>query len=505
MRTSFPTAPLILLAATTLASEPAADEPEVDFEALGRSFVEEHCPDGSVCPLDDVLKRHYKRADVGAFDVFFPSSGLADGRQADLFAEAVAGLFEAQRALVDWLAEDPAVARELADDVELVTKWIRKWRTKDVKSAADSDEEALWSAMQVDAEISDALARIRAVFDRADELLGIDPRHDRRPRLLLCPRRRDFVETVGFMGLSDDALREEYWADGVEEWTYLWWGWTVILALEYSPWSGFDPEFRAGKPMNELSKTGLVEHTNQQALKVLFYHWFAREDPRHEEKGLAINLAIEVSGSANTLDGEGRITTTGAATAPYSRFVPGGNPNGGVLPAISAAPFNTVVTSEWRKGDGEDFFVGPLRKGQKEGAKVASKERDDPKARDPLAHFLLKSREGGKHVVSAPFFGPAASQQQYPPAEFMNDYRELYRSYLTCFLYWLRTHGAGSAEDSAASFRKLVRGMDELNAERTFDQLVEEVYGVPISAANDSVDSLEWQFLGWLPKGRVSR
>ena len=72
------------------------------------------------------------------------------------------------------------------------------------------------------------------------------------------------------------------------------------------------------------------------------------------------------------------------------RFVPGGNSEGGVLPVVPAAPYDTIVESQWRKGHGTDSFAEPLQEGQSAGAKAAKKQKH-ARAKDKLAHFVLQS------------------------------------------------------------------------------------------------------------------
>jgi len=59
-----------------------------------------------------------------------------------------------------------------------------------------------------------------------------------------------------------------------------------------------------------------------------------------------------------------------------------------------------------------------------------------------------------------PFFGPNASEQEYPPPQFLIDYAEFYRSYKIAFLYWLENYGdSASKEASEAKFRTLIRSL----------------------------------------------
>jgi len=149
--------------------------------------------------------------------------------------------------------------------------------------------------------------------------------------------------------------------------------------------------------------------------------------------------------------------------------------------------------------EGKDHFLGTLHRGQREGAKSAAKEKV-ARYKDELAHFLLKS-DNGKCVVSTPFFGVAAALQQYPAQDFLTDYGEFFRAYKSGFHHWLRVAGdPASPEASAAKFRQLLQRLDDLRDGKTFAQLAEEIYGVPISSASGDVESLEWRFLAYLEK-----
>ena len=125
-----------------------------------------------------------------------------------------------------------------------------------------------------------------------------------------------------------------------------------------------------------------------------------------------------------------------------------------------------------------------------------------PRHKDRSAHFQLVS-DRGKHVVSAPFFGEYANLQQYPPQEFLIDYGEFFRAYKSGFFHWLRWSGGGDdADESLANFRELMGTLANLKDGKTFEQAVEEIYGLPLSGADETTDSLEWRFLAFLENGR---
>jgi hypothetical protein len=302
----------------------------------------------------------------------------------------------------------------------------------------------------------------------------------------------------GYGGLIDPAQKALTWLDDAASWAQFWLGWDLVLALQYAPWTGFDPTFETAQPMSRIGPGVMEQHVVQQGMIALLRVCRPNAPEMREDSALAMLLTIAACGEIGTIEGAGGVSSSGAQTNPYERFVPGGNPNGGTLPGHSAQGLSGLVENRWRKGHGADAFRGPLREGQKEAAKILKKD----KSADPLANFVLTKEDGtGEHAVHAPFFGPHANEQEYPPADFLVDYAEFYRSYKTCFLDWIMTQGAGAdAAANAAKWSELLSGMNTLDGSKSFDQLVLEVYGVPISAKDGSVDSLEWRFLRALPK-----
>jgi hypothetical protein len=496
-------AALAMPAAATAAAQ-GAPPPASYLPALGRAFVAEHCPDGvepRACEFDAVLAETYAHARLGAFEVWYPARFLSEKKKAEDLHEIAGALLGLQRRWVEVMGADREGAPGVLADLVTLEAWVQGWNPAELGKLANArDARELFAALEAGEGVEAAAQRLREALE-APETLGMAPQHtDGAVDLVISPTRRDFMELVGYLGLVDEEFQRVNWTAGVEQWTQCWSGTKLLLCLEYAPWSGFDPEFRQGISVRKWApKTGLAQHVLQQAGEALLFRCFNQSELHLIEKGLATNLVVDVVGEANALDGDGGISNSGAATAPYERFVPGGNSSGGTLPAVPAAPMDAVVEGPWRQGHGKDRFVAVLRAGQKEGAKTAAKERSNPQSKDKLAHFLLKGRS--KHVVSAPFYGTHANAKPYPPAEFLNDYREFFRAYNTCFLDWLRHRAAGTAERSAERFRELLRALSVPEETPAFHEAVERVYGVALSAENGESQSLEWRFLKWLAEG----
>jgi len=475
------------------ASAQAPDDPLVDFEALGQAFVAEHCGGDAPCALDAVLaERGF--VDVGPFRVFFPRDMLVDKERVEHLKQAVLGLYAGCESWVTW----QGAGDKLPDVDKPLKKWASKWKPlKEKELASKPDARELFELVDTGDDVRAAFADLVALCDSKDDLSLVIP-EGRQMRLILAPTRKEFMRWIGYGGLIDASMQHANWVEGAESWAQFWQGLDLVLALEYAPWDGFDPTFERAQPMERIGKGVLAQHVVQQSMIALLFSSRPNIGVTREDGALAMLLTIDACGEINTIEGAGGVSSSGARTSPYEKFVPGGNPNGGTLPGRSAAQLSGLVENHWREGHGADAFREPLKEGQKEAAKELKKD----KTADPVANFMLTKEDGtGAHFVHAPFFGPHANEQEYPPAAFLVDYAEFYRSYKTCFMDWVRQHGAGDDEAAnAEKWAELLAGLNKLDGSITFDQLIEQVYGVPISGKDGSTDSLEWRFLRALPK-----
>jgi hypothetical protein len=489
-----------LLAATPLAAQPPLAAGEIAFRELGAAFVETHCPKDAnalSCPLESVIAEHFVVVRLGAFELAFPLDFLGGQRRLEVQQLASAAL-DLQERWVQRFGREPATLAAVQAEIATLRPWVDSWTKNDLGGLARGPAGDLLDLLEADPAVREASGRFAPMLLAADKMY-LAPQYTPCLRLLMCPTRREFMEMVGYIGLSLPARQKDLWNAGIDEWTQFWVDKTVVVALEYAAW-GDDPQFNTGLAMNKFDKDGLRQHFVQQAAGALLFTSLNRIDMTLFEKGLAVNLTIELCGRANTIDGEGSISSTGATTAPYERFVPGGNAAGGSLPAISASAFDMIVENHWRKGKGADLFVEPLRDGQKAGSKRAQKDRQNPLWKDETAHFELHSDDGKKLLVSAPFLGQPSRDKPYVDKDFLNDMREFYRSYQSCFLAWLERDGKPEAEASALAFRELLARVAAPGGQ-TVDAAVEQVYGVPLSSAEPG-EALEWRFLAWLAEQR---
>lgn len=471
----------------------------IDFERLNDGFVERHCGEkDQECSTEAVLARDYLNLRLGVFDVYWPREALVKAEDAEQCTAILSGLAQLQSDLVGWLALEPELAQSIHADFATVTTWLGESKPKDFLKVAKEPDPGLPAAAKAPQPVVEALGRLAEVLvDR--ERLGIAPQYVENVGLVICNERLPFMEWIGHLGTEDADWKSIHWNEGANDWTQYWKGPTMFLALQYAPFSGFDPSFSSSMDPKKLDKDGLRQHVLNQAARALLFRWFNQPDFAPLERALAANLVIGVSGQIAVLDGEGMIRSSGATSAPYSRFVPGGMSSGGVLPPAPAGGMDTLVNSKWREGKGQDHFVGALRKGQKDGAKLASKDRSNPLREDENVHFTIDSdQSGAKWVAHAPFMGPYASLQAYPEPEFLNDYREFFKSYQTAFHHWLSTvaePAEGTREEAYAAF---LRELGTPDYTGSIGDALEKAYGLPVSGPNSETDSLEFRFLAWI-------
>ena len=497
---------LACLAASSSAAGGDEKPSGIPFEGLAKAYVERHCkaPAATPCPVDEVRAAHYAHGVFGIVDLAYPAAALGDKQNAEDLKAIVAALLQMQSRWIDWVARPEAGAAK--EDLAALGKWVAGWKPASLAKAKAAQDKDLFALLE-------APEDVRAAAKRARDLLldpkatVVVPRERRLVRLLLAPTRREFFELAGYAGLVDPELRKQLWTPSTEQWTNFWLGWNLVLALEYPPWKE-DPKYEAGLSMNKFDADGMVQHVVQQSMLALLWLAYGEGDSHHLQQAIALEAAIAVCGEGNALEGDGGISISGGTSTPYERFVPGGASSGGTLPPMPVVGAGVMTQGTWREGRGADHFVGPLRKGQKNGAKLVFK--DPPKhlesevVRDKSAHFQLTGSDGAsKHVVSAPFLGSQANARPYPPVSFLIDYREFFRAYRTAFVHWLETQGdPAGPKESAAKFGELLR---RLYAEReggNLDANVAAVYGMPLSGKTGEEKSLEWRFLEWLEKGR---
>jgi hypothetical protein len=393
---------------------------------------------------------------------------------------------EAQDTWLQWLDEGGAEVEDLRDDAKAVLKWIDGQKAKRIAQAAERRSGDSPGVLDTDEDEEALLARFAAAM-RSGAALGVERADGKPSRLVLLPRRTDFVEYVCFAGWLYPTWRSGYWNDGLSSWTHCRIGNEALaIALQYAdpgmPWE-------EGLPMNDRTPTGLRQQIAQLAAQQLFDAYYGARIPAAFASGLAMNMVIDRYGEVITrVDGD----LSGNRTGAIESFVRGGQSEGGVLGVNRA-------DSRWRQDDGKYRFVRALRKAQKEG--FEANKRD---AEDRVSSFLLVAGPGDDgRVVEAPFLG--GGEPPKLPDKYTGDFAELMRSYGCAFAFWMKTEAGGRGKDSPHKFVEFLSALADPHAP-AFSQLVEQVYGEPLSDSRDmTAECLEGEFLAWIAKQKSAR
>jgi hypothetical protein len=425
-----------------------------------------------------ILEQRFAHLALGLFDVRLPPRGLQEARSLRELSLTLRALLRLQQGWAGWVA---AGAGEplLAGEVELLSDWLEGWSVKSFAAGELEGQDLLGFAP----EAVQGAGRTLTASLRAGKPLGAASELEGAP-LAFFPDRGEFVEFACLTGLLDPGLRPAAWAGGLTTWLEFDARGTRLVALQFAqPRSPGD--YRNGVSVGDRNPLALSEHATQVAGRLLLERVYRGALDPALSSAFANELVISIYGELDTrIDGDVRSRSSQATSV----FIPGGNPNGGSLPATSAE-------TRWRGTKGKDHFLGVLSQVQRQSGKKAGAGA----AR--LASFVLLSDTGSeKHVAQAPFLGSGAKA---PPGQFFGDYLELVRAYGVGFLHWLRTE-AGGKKESGVRFAELLAGLGAASTGEELDLLFRRVYGLPLSASSTEKllepPTLEGQFLAWLAK-----
>ncbi len=494
----------LLLAALTAAPLPNDEKPELDYGALAQAFLDRHGVTGArsgMIGLADVLddNEHYMAVRVGLFDVRVPRAPIAeDTDRAAMFGDCVSALVELQRHWYAWNAREDSDFGARMDDFDTLAGWIDSWNGHKISSFAKSDDKDFMDRLRPGDRQREAHGRIEELMSTG-EFLGLALEAEPTTQILFLPGRMDFLEFMCFSGWNDANARATYWKSGIEQWTSFWNENTQCVAMEYPTYPVDMEHPEKGADMNELEKTGLLQHTSEKAAASMFWRYYGTNDALFLEAALAQNLTIAAFGENNVRTGAPVYKNAGGSTSAYEVFVPGGNSTGGTLPARGAITIIDIPL--WREDKGDDYYVAALKKAMKYGVKHARKAHDERKGDDRIHFQIHGPKKADKDYVSAPFFGAAAANKELPPTEYLEDYEEFFRAYRAAFFHWLQTRAVDGEEECARRFAALTRRLASRDAETTLEQVVSELYAAPLSSADMEADTLESRFLTWVKKG----
>jgi len=475
---------------------------KIDFAQLADSYVTEYEARDAIT-LEDVLDGpHYARVTLGTLDLRYPVSYLRDGARAKQFKSIAETLCVFQGEWMKWKDIERDGYPQAVADLKAVSKWVHGWSTRALSKASGGDAGTLYDQLGAKDDVVEAATRLAAFLGPDEEawlMLG-DVN-----RMVFAPDRRHFLELVALAGYLNSNYRQYYWADSWAGQPAVWIDWTHVIALEDTPWPvDLDHPFQ-GADISARDSTLFDQRIVDRAAATMMRAYFYKNGAHFFESALNTNLVIATIGKNDLYveDWSNEMSWTGSTTQGESRFVPGGNPQGGTLPKKSAGlgsvSADADTTPRWRKGGGENYFVADLRAGQKDGAKEAAKDKQNPLRDSKIANFqLLRVEDGSTAVVTAPFFGPDQDTKELPPLEFLDDYEEFFRAYRSAFMHWMQTEALNSEEESRIKFAQLIQKQASRSEDTPFVEVVEDVYGTPLS--DGTPECFEQRFLVWLSK-----
>jgi len=457
----------------------------LDHAALGRRFLERYeTPDAPSAEFDPrtfdlgrLLERNFLHVRLGLYELYTPARSTPQALdELQRLAGALLAAQERWLAILEPAAGDPA---EVRDDLRLLERWVEGWSTKTLVALAQAGGCELLAGLEARDDVHEAARRFSDYMVSA-AALGIQREGGEVEPLVLCPERGLFTEFLCFGALLYEHLASVFWQPGVEDWTQFTLDQYTVCATSYAAPRRSPGDYRSGVAMSARSATGLEQQIVQLATNALVSNYFGERVPPSLAGAMAVNLVIDLYGECNTrVDGDLRARRTDAREI----FVPGGNPDGGILPP-------NLADSRWRDGHGQDRFTAVLKAAM-----------TPHRGKAPASFQLQDDSERRQMTLAAPFLGSHGDATAVPEA-FFGDQLEFLRSYRTGFLAWLQARGAGSSKASRVAYARLLvelaRNADPGQLERVF----ETVYGAPLSAPGDALgkDTLEGQYLLWLEK-----
>ena len=454
--------------------------------ALSRAGMAEIAP--HAFSFEEFLHAGFLHVRLGIYDLYLPAGDELEAEELEHYRDMALTLLDAQRTWLEWLAPEVKGTREPLADLKKVQRWVSGWKIDRLPRAATAGQRELLEALKAKKDIGQSSSRL-AEYMGSGAVLSLDREKPVFEPVVLVPDRERFVEMICIGGWLYPGHRTTYWNRHITHWTHFHVDRYKFLSLELTDPCRVDHDWTAGVPMNDRNPDAMAQQVTQLAFGSLLDNYYGARIPASIAGALSVNLVIDQFGECDTrADGDLRIRHTGAREV----FVPGGNPNGGMLPPLGAA-------SRWRDRQGADHFVSLLRQAQKQGA---SRIR---KAKEKHLHFELISDSGAaRRVVTAPFLGAGAADEDAVPPEYRGDWLEFQRAYRSCFLWWLQNKAERSVKSSGKSFATLLHDLaGEQNEEGDLAGAIARIYdGHGLSSEELGKKDLEGRFLRWLGKQR---
>ena len=451
----------------------------LDYAGLAERFLADHgYADATADTLDlhELVQSSFLHVPMGLYDAYFPAS--LDSDAIEEYQRLCLSLLEVQGAWLEWTEDVATDAYKVRRDVSTLTKWVRSWKPSRIQKGLEDGVLDMLELTRAKSAQLQAAERFAGYMTMGGSL-GLAREGGAREPLVLIPDRAEFTRFLAFGGWLYPQHRGIYWQPSIVNWTHFFIDDVKVLATQFAAPGRSPGDYASGISMDARTETGLEQQVSQLALNSMFSNYYGERLPPSLAGAMAVNLVVDVYGECNTrVDGDLRERRTAAREI----FVPGGNPNGGILPP-------NLADSRWRDGHGSDYFQSPLKRAL-----------NSKRVQGTQASFQLMDDSERKRVeVLGPFLGTGGSSMALPE-DFYGDQLEFFRSYRSCFLNWLRTKGAGSRSDR--DFAELLRALVINDDSEAFEGLFLEAYDKPLSSPDKKVKSLESEFLKWLGKSR---
>ena len=464
---------------------------KVDFEALGMAVIKRagltETPIEEVSP-EDLLETSFLTVRLGIFDLCISKHSSEDRNKAGDFIELGDALLEIQAAFLGWIGESAPGYKDAKKDIKTLKSWLKSIK-RDAVAKIDKDGRGEISALlpKVSPDVLAAQKRF-GEYMATGTALGLGREGELVEPVLLAPDRREFLELLSSFGLLYPDQQYIYHDNEVLDWTNTYCNDLTVVALEFAELGSSTSGAFGGVSMNSRSNTGMAQQIAQLSAGAMFDNLYGSKIPPSLAGAFAVNLVIEVFGECNTrVDGDLKSRRTEAREI----FVPGGNPDGGILPPLMA-------DSRWRSEHGADFYLTGLQGSQAAGASEGKKRNQK------VQFFEIKNdMENDNMFLRSPFLGTLAAERNLIiPDVYFGDAQEMFRAYRTAFAYWLKTKAVKKKKDGALAFSELLVTLAQ--AEPTDDVLeetIEKIYEMPLTSADPTAkEDLEGTFLLWLSK-----
>jgi hypothetical protein len=461
------------------------------LEDLAKGFEKKHAledADRNEEGARRMLERDYLHFTFGAFDLHYPITFLADAKRGRELNDIATVIVKMQHRWTEWVGTETALKTETRTAAEALTKWLKSWKPADLAKALDQnptvrDPLVLLKADPSVAQATTALAEVVS----GGKYLAAPRASPLRIPVVLAPTRAEFVTLASYLGTLSDSNRSVFWVNSMPSWSDLRWGDLTVLALEFALPSREGVDIAKAYDMNEREATGMQQNVTFKLFAPLLAHDLGKHLDPNLQQGLITNLVIDLLGENNVTLG------TGAATSAYQRFVPGGRSSGGKLKKKSAE-------GRFRDDKGKDHFIAVLKDFFSDSASQRLKAKKEGPPDDRILFAIYAHDDRDPVMLEAPFLQPAT--QPAVSAPFEDDYKEFMRSYQSAFVFWLQTKAVMQASTPEALLQSLLKAASATPEGETFPfaAKVQEIYGIPWTAADPKADSLEARFLRWLLK-----